>query len=147
MLAGGQSAHNRSNSAFSFEQRSTASRGRTGTLLAQINENEKPGEKPDAVHSRTNSDHGSQNSNVSRSNTLRSVNNTGQGSRSNTIKGDVSRSNTVKSTGGGGRARSNTLRSIRFDDERPESLSNESDTTAVDTPDGSKVGQPLKLTK
>lgn len=141
MVAGGAASHSRSNSAFSFEQ-PTGSRGRSGTLLS-MNALDQISEQPDVDEvKRSNSQHGS-NSSVSRSNTVRSTANSGKVSRSNTVKGDVSRSNTVKSTTGG-RARSNTLRSIRFEDERPPSLSNESDTTAVDTPDGSKMGQPAK---
>lgn len=142
MVAGGAAGRSRSNSAFSFEQQPSGSRGRSGTLLS-MNGLDQINEQPDAdAASRSNSRHGS-NGSVSRSNTMRSTANSGQVSRSNTVKGDVSRSNTVKSTIGG-RARSNTLRSIRFEDERPPSLSNESDTTAVDTPDGSKIGQPAK---
>ncbi|CAN8106425.1 unnamed protein product [Discula destructiva] len=146
--AGPSSSHTRNISAFSFEQQPAGSnRGRSSTLvsmnLEQISENAV--KKPDGVHSRSRSEYS-----VSRSNTVRSNNSGSQVSRSNTIKGDVSRSNTLKSvTGGvgGDRARSNTLRSIRFQDERPPSLSNESDTTAVDSPDGSKIGQPSKSAK
>lgn len=137
MVAGGPAAHSRSNSAFSFEQQSTA-RGRSGTVVSTNNLeqiSEKPDENLDGVHSRSNSEYSSYESNVSRSSTVRSTTNSGQ----------VNRSNTLKTTGvGGGRARSNTGRSIRFQDERPKSFSNESDTTAVDTPDGSKIGQPSK---
>lgn len=136
IVAGGPAGRSRSNSAFSFEQRpTTGSRGRSGTVLSSNNLgqiSEKPDDdiaEPADVHSRTSSGHGSSHS----------------VSRSNTVKGDVSRSNTVKSTtgGGGGRARSNTLRSIRFEDERPDSFSNESDTTAIGTPDGSRASQAL----
>lgn len=151
IVAGGPAAHSRSNSAFSFEQRPSGSRGRSGTLVS-ANNLEQIDEKPDGdiaqpegVHSRTSSQHSS--NSVSRSNTMRSTTHSGQVSRSNTVKGGIGRSNTVNSVtgggGGGGRTRSNTLRSIRFKDDRPESISNESDTTAVDTPDGSRVAQPL----
>lgn len=144
MVAGGPAARSRSNSTFSFEQQPTGSRGRSGTLLS-MNGLDQISEQPDVDGvKRSNSQHGS-NSSVSRSGTVRSNPNSGQVSRSNTFKGDVSRSNTVKSTTGG-RGRSNTLRSIRFEDERPPSFS-ESDTTAVDTPDGSKIGHPAKAAK
>lgn len=149
IVAGGPAGRSRSNSAFSFEQQPSGSRGRSGTLLSannlgQISEKPDDVTEPAGVHSRTGSLVGSSNG-VSRSNTMHSTTNSGQVSRANTVKGDVSRSNTLKSTtgGGGGRTRSNTLRSIRFEDERPPSFSNESDTTAVDTPDGSRAAQPL----
>ncbi|KUI74120.1 SUR7 family protein pun1 [Cytospora mali] len=107
--------HNRSNTAFSFEQ--PTGRGRSGTLP-------------------THDENG-----VSRSNTV-SSNNSGSGSntaadvsRSNTVrsnKGQVSRSNSgsKQQQGAGSRSRSNTLRSIRFDDERPPSY--DSGMTVVD---------------
>lgn len=132
MVAGGAQAHSRSNSAFSFEQApGSRSRSRSGTLLS-TNDLEQIQEHPGAGVSRSASQNGST---ASRSNTMRD--NSAQVSRSNTLKGDVSRSNTVKSSmAGGGRARSNTQRSIRWDDERPPSY--ESDTTAVNSPDGLK---------
>lgn len=141
MVAGGPAGRNRSNTAFSFEQQQpTGSRGRSGTLastrnLQQINEN--PVAVPEGVHSRSNSQLSD-----GRSNTMRSAATSDQVGRSKSLKGDVSRSNTIDSKHGGGqRARSNTQRSIRFQDERPPSLS-ESDTTAVDTLDGAKAGHP-----
>lgn len=119
MVAGGAAAHNRSHSAFSFEQPpASQGRSRSGTLLS-TNDLEKIQEHSGAGASRSNSRNGS------------------SASRSNTLKGDVSRSNTVKSgLAGGGRARSNTQRSIRWDDERPPSY--ESDATVVNSPDGLK---------
>lgn len=135
MVAGGTQGRSRSNSAFSFEQ-PTGSRGRSRSgTLASMNDLQQISEEQGGV-SRANSQNGSS-SQVSRSNTLR--NNSGQ----------VSRSNTVKSTTGvGGRERSNTLRSIRFEDERREPQrppSYESDSTAVTTsPESIKEPLPLK---
>lgn len=113
------SKHNRSNTAFSFEQ--PAGRGRSGTLLSTHDENSGTAL---STHDKNS---------VSRSNTV-SSNNSGNA-------GDVSRSNTLRSNKGvarsgsnskaqNGRSRSNTLRSIRFDDERPPSY--DSGMTAVD---------------
>ncbi|ROV96796.1 hypothetical protein VMCG_07844 [Cytospora schulzeri] len=104
--------HNRSNTAFSFEQ--PTGRGRSGTVLT--------------THDENHDENG-----VSRSNTV-SSNNSGTAA-------DVSRSNTLRSNKGvtrsnsnskpqNGRSRSNTLRSIRFEDERPPSY--DSGMTVVD---------------
>ncbi|KAJ0107411.1 hypothetical protein N8I77_002334 [Diaporthe amygdali] len=95
----------RSNTAFSFDQQ-PAGQNRSGTALSTHDEN-----------------------GVSRSNSL----NTSNVSRSNTLRGNngqVSRSNSsVTKPQQAGRSRTNTLRSIRFQDERPPSY--ESDMTAV----------------
>lgn len=105
----------RSNTAFSFDQQ-PAGHSRSGTVLSTHDEN-----------------------GVSRSNSL-NASNAGDVSRSNTIRGNngqVSRSNTVGSATKSqqpGRSRTNTLRSIRFQDERPPSY--ESDKTAVNEKQG-----------
>ncbi|KAI3397220.1 hypothetical protein diail_11099 [Diaporthe ilicicola] len=100
----------RSNTAFSFDQQ-PAAHSRSGTMLSTHDEN---------GVSRSNSLDASNAGDVSRSNTLRG--NNGQVSRSNTI-GSVAKQQQA------GRSRTNTLRSIRFQDERPPSY--ESDMTAV----------------
>lgn len=133
MVAGGQ-GRSRSNTAFSFEQ-PTGNRSRSGTLLSM---SEVPAARPEAAVTRSGSQHGSSGS-VSRSGTLRD--NSEPVSRSGTIKSEINRSNTVKSNlAQTGRSRSGTMRSIRFDDERPPSY--ESDVTAVNGTDGAKEGVP-----
>lgn len=131
MVAGGQ-GRSRSNTAFSYEQ-PTGGRSRSGTLLST---NDVAAETSEGGVSRSGSQHGSSGS-VSRSGTLRD--NSGSVSRSGTMKSDINRSNTVKSNlAQTGRSRSGTMRSIRFDDEKPPSY--ESDTTAVNGLDGSREG-------
>lgn len=131
MVAGGQ-GRSRSNTAFSYEQPS-GGRSRSGTLMSM---NDIAAAGPEGGVSRSGSQNGSSGS-VSRSGTLRD--HSGSVSRSGTVKSDVNRSNTVKSNHGQtGRSRSGTLRSIRFDDERPPSY--ESDKTAVNGTDGAKEG-------
>lgn len=138
MVAGGPQGRSRSNTAFSFEQQPTGSRGRSRSgTLSSMNDLQKFGEEQGGV-SRSSSQHGGSSGQVSRSNTMRNNNNSGSVSRSNTVK---------STTGGGGRERSNTLRSIRFEDERQaRPPSYESDSTAVDTPEGA-IQQPLPLKK
>lgn len=134
MVAAGPQGRSRSNTAFSFEQQPTGSRGRSRSgTLSSMNDLQQISEEKGGV-SRSSSQNGS-NSQVSRSNTIR--NNSGQVSRSNTVK---------STTAGGGRERSNTLRSIRFEDERhPRPPSDESDRTVVDTPEaGAQQTLPLK---
>lgn len=131
MVAGGQ-GRSRSNTAFSYEQ-PTGGRSRSGTLMSM---NDVPAAGPEGAVSRSGSLHGSSAS-VSRSGTLRD--NSAPVSRSGTVKSEINRSNTVKSSlAQTGRSRSGTMRSIRFDDERPPSY--ESDATAVNGTDGAKEG-------
>ncbi|KAG6359089.1 hypothetical protein INS49_012609 [Diaporthe citri] len=105
----------RSNTAFSFDQQ-PAGHSRSGTVLSTHDEN---------GVSRSNSLNASNAGDVSRSNTLRG--NNGQVNRSNTV-GSITKSQQP------GRSRTNTLRSIRFQDERPPSY--ESDKTAVNEKQG-----------
>lgn len=134
MVAGGQ-GRSRSNTAFSFEQPTGGGRSRSGTLISMA---DVPAAGPGGGVSRSGSQHGSSAS-VSRSGTLRD--NSAPVSRSGTVKSEINRSNTVKSSmAQTGRNRSGTMRSIRFDDERPPSY--DSDATAVNGVDGASEAVP-----
>ncbi|PSR84174.1 SUR7/PalI family-domain-containing protein [Coniella lustricola] len=126
--------HNRNHTAFSFEQ-PTVRRSRSGTLQSM---SDVPIQEPQSAVSPADSQRGPS-SQISRSNTGRSQ------------SGQVSRSGTVKSTtngivGGGGRSRSNTMRSIRFEDERPPSFGSDSTVVNNNSPDGVKESHAHALT-
>lgn len=133
MVAGAQ-GRSRSNTAFSYEQ-PTGGRSRSGTLMSM---SDVPAAGPEAGVRRSGSQNGSSAS-VSRSGTLRD--NSQPVSRSGTVKSELNRSGTVKSNlAQTGRSRSGTMRSIRFDDEKPPSY--ESDATAVNGSDTVREGTP-----